>query len=100
MERFRAQLQLVHTKQVRLIVEPDEIGSDWVPAFECLNCVDVLEWLADKGWWQCPGCSYELTPREAVILLRRSKDVVGKFLKDVRKKTGGRWAWMWPFAKG
>lgn len=100
MENLRGHLQLRHLKQIRLIVDSPEGSDAWNAMFECVNCIDLFEWLPDKGWWQCPGCTYELTPKEAVLLVRRSKDAVVGLLKDVRTKTGGRWAWMWPFGRG
>ena len=85
---IRQELKLHADGQVRMAFE----GDDRVPVFECFPCESLLLWSEDAGWWECPDCSYELTPAEAEELLHLALLRLELRVMDVRRKQGkGRW---------
>lgn len=88
LQEMRGELTLNADGQVRIVFE----GDDRVPVFECFPCGDLLLWASVEEWWQCPACTYELTPKEAEALLHLALLRLELRLLDVRKKQGkGRW---------
>lgn len=75
--------------RARVLVEPDT----GVLKIFCLTCDDLYEWVKADRWWACQTCGIELTPREAEVLLKAVKRVVGKSISDASAKRG-RWDWV------
>jgi len=89
LEVIRNDLRLDPDRQVRVIFE----GDKRIPLFECCFCEDLLHWIEPRGRWECPTCTYELTPIEAEDLLDLSVRRLQIVMADVRRKQGidGRW---------
>ena len=85
---MRQRLKLNADGQVRIAFE----GPDRVPVFECFPCDELMLWGDETKWWECPNCSYELTPAEAEELLQLALLRLELRVMDVRRKQGkGRW---------
>ena len=88
LSELRHEIRLPPDGQVRVVFE----GEERVPVFECFPCDELMLWMSEERWWQCPNCSYELTPSEAEELLQLALLRLELRLMDVRKKRGkGRW---------
>jgi hypothetical protein len=88
LQSMRQELKLNADGQVRMCFE----GHQRVPVFECFPCEALMLWREEQGWWQCPECSYELTPAEAEELLHLALLRLELRVMDVRRKQGkGRW---------
>jgi len=88
--KVRSDLHLSSDEQVRMVFE----GDERVPLFECFPCETLLRWSEEKGWWECPSCTYELTPTEAEELVDLAIRRLQIILTDVRRKQGkddGKW---------
>jgi len=81
---LRTELRLDPDAKVRVVFE----GEHRVPLFECDTCGELLRWLSDKSWYECPTCEYELTAPEAEDLLGLGVRRLQLVIEDVRRKQG------------
>ncbi len=94
-DKLRANLHLVPTSSVRLVIEPSEDGST-VPFFECIGCEEMLLRDPATGWWKCPECEYEVKFEEAKTLLKKT---LKTFLAEEKQRTGGGGLWARLFSR-
>jgi DNA-directed RNA polymerase subunit RPC12/RpoP len=89
LEVVRREMVLDPLTRTRVEVDPDT----GVLKILCVTCDDAYEWSEADRWWACQTCGIELTPREAEVLLKEVKRVVGSAISDARTKRG-RWHWV------
>ena len=102
-EATRMHMVIDPTDSVRINFEvaSGEDGATW-PFFECRGCEALLQWEELPKFWRCPACSYELTPREARLLIAGIRLKVASLTRYVDKKENlhltpaptGLWAWL------
>lgn len=102
MDRLRGNLELDAFPHVRVVFGEDYFTGRRDVALECVSCERDFLLRADRGWFECPVCTYELTQDEARRVLlehirlldglakRLGFDLAGDLLKEfVRERTAG-----------
>lgn len=84
-DELRHRLRLNHEERIKVI-----------SVFACTSCDATMLWVPEKLWWGCPECHCEVTPAEALVLLKQTLSSVDALNLDVEKKFGvkGRVSWL------
>lgn len=100
MDYLRASIDLDGYSRVRVVYTEDYFTGRRAAALECVNCEHGLVVRQDKGWFECPSCTYELKPSEVRELLLEhirlldglargmGLELVGDLVLEVAKEKG------------
>ena len=80
-DKFRKQLMIsaIGAVEIKAVYKPET--SEPAANFVCVACAEPLAWTGRHNEYQCTGCEYDLTAKEAI-------DLCDKYIKLITELSG------------
>ena len=88
MDRFFNKLTVQAVGSVDIVIDHDPYyRTDGAFArFQCISCESQMKWLRQQNRYECPSCSLQMNPNEAIDLCDKHAKLIRLLAREAGKK--------------